>query len=131
MRAGLLPSRLAWRRPWPDRARSAAAWRARRGPQHRPSVPAVPLPERPCTARIAVPALDVPETPLDLGSRVRLPVRPGGGHLRAGPRLRDAVGAAGVLRRHVPAALPAPQIVQAAELRARLPAVRGQHAVRD
>ena len=62
----------------------------------RRSVVVVRLPEAPGAARGVVPGLDVAQPPLDLGLGVGLPVRTRRGHLRAGQRLRDAVGPAGV-----------------------------------
>src|SRR4051794_16165268 len=76
-------------------------------------VPAGALRVRPRPARGAVPPLDVAEAPLDLGRRVRLPVRRDRGHLAARQGLRDAVrAAAGVGGVRVPAALPLEQLVQ-------------------
>src|SRR6266851_1289189 len=95
------------------------------------SVEAVRLPERPCAARIAITALDIPEAPDDLRLRVRRPVRAGSGHLGSRQCLRDSERAAGILGLVVPAALPAPDVVQAAEVRLRIPAIRRQQAVRD
>ena len=78
-------------------------------------------------ARRAVDVLDVLQAPLDLGGRVGLPVGAGAGHLGAGQRLRDAVGAGGAVAGvRVPAALLHPQRVQAAEL-AGAPAVVAEH----
>src|SRR5579862_1371585 len=54
----------------------------------------VGLPEGPGLAGVVVDGLDVAEAPLDLGGGVGLPVRSGAGHLVAGQRLGDAVGAA-------------------------------------
>src|SRR5690606_34067657 len=65
---------------------------------------------RPRAARVLVARLDVAETPRDLGGGAGAPVRPGAGHLAAGQRLRDAVGAAGgVLGPLVPVALALPE----------------------
>src|SRR5215469_9664281 len=94
------------------------------------SVPAVPLPERPGIARRAIGRLDVAEAPPDLGGRIGRPVGARCGHLRAWQRLWYAVGAAGVLRVVAPAALPGPDVVQAAELTVR-EAKRRQHVVGD
>src|SRR4051794_33648694 len=70
-----------------------------------------------CRAGRAVGLADVPEPPADLGDRVGTPVRSERRHLVAGQRLRDAVGAgARVARVGVPAALTAPQSLQAAPL---------------
>src|SRR5919199_3989280 len=80
------------------------------------SVPAVGLGVAPGAARRAVPAVDVDQ------ARVDLPVTVGGlRDARRAPRavqeLRDAVGgAARVLRVRVPAALLAPQVLEAGEL---------------
>src|SRR5690606_25319527 len=79
------------------------------------------------TAGRAVAAADVVQAPGDLGGRVGPPVRADRGHLRAGQRLRDAVGArARVLRGGVPVRLALPQGVEAAELVA-APATCGNH----
>src|SRR5690242_580451 len=60
----------------------------------------------PCATWGAVDALDVAEAPLDLGSRVRLPVRAGGRHLVTRKGLRNPVRAGDrVFRVHVPGAL--------------------------
>src|ERR1700733_13795471 len=72
--------------------------------------------EGPGATGISVDALDVPQAPPDLGGRIRLPVRARAGHLAARQRLRDAVRAAGVLRVVAPAALPVPDVLQAAEV---------------
>src|SRR5580658_2313888 len=85
--------------------------------------------ESPRAARIPVYLLDVAQSPPDLGGRIRLPVRPGAGHLAARQRLGDAVRAAGVLRVVHPAALPVPQVKQAAEVGARGESEAGQHVV--
>src|SRR3954454_8029419 len=83
------------------------------------SVPLMTLLERPGAAGGAVAAPDVAESPPDLGGRVVGPVRTGGGHLRAGEGLRDAVGRRRrVVRVHVPAALADVEGVQAGELAA-------------
>src|SRR5215469_3211795 len=95
------------------------------------SVVAVRLPEGPGAARIAVRGLDVAETPPDLGGRVGLPVRTGTGHLGSGQRLRDAVGPARVHGVVDPAALPGPDVVQAAKVDMRVEAERGHHVVGD
>src|SRR2546430_11482037 len=55
------------------------------------------LPERPGAARIAIAGLDISQPPLDLGGRVRHPVRARGGHLVPGQSLRNAVRTAGIL----------------------------------
>ena len=69
---------------------------------------------RPGGAGRAVAALDVADTPVDLGDRVRAPVGTGRGHLGARQRLRDAVGArGGVLGVGVPLRLAVPQEDQA------------------
>src|SRR5712671_2678370 len=72
--------------------------------------------ESPCVTGIPVNALDVAKAPADLGRRVGLPVRPRAGHLASRQRLRDAVRPARVLRVIDPAALPVPQVPQAAEI---------------
>src|SRR5580704_12402790 len=88
--------------------------------------------EIPRAAWGAVNGLDVSEAPLDLGGGVRLPVRARAGHLRARQRLRDAVRAGvRVFRLVVPAALPIPDVEQAAPLRRLAEAERRQHVVRD
>src|SRR5690606_23848765 len=56
-------------------------------------IPSPGLGVPPGSARRAVAALDVAESPLDLGGGVGLPVGAGAGHLAAGQRLRDAVRA--------------------------------------
>src|SRR4051812_37020016 len=72
---------------------------------------------RPRAAGRLVPVLDVVETPLDLGYRVRAPVLAELGHLAAGQRLGDAVRArARVGGPLVPAALPLEEPVQTGEL---------------
>src|SRR5579862_4795483 len=78
--------------------------------------------EGPGAARTSVNPLDIAQAPPDLGGRVGLPVRARAGHLAARQGLRDAVGAAGVLRVVDPAALPVPQVHQAAELALRIEA---------
>src|SRR5262249_30191742 len=90
-----------------------AGWRC---PEIARLVPAVRFLVRPGTARRTVRVLDVGQAPLDLRLRICLPVRPGAGHLGAGERLRDTVGAAGVVCVVLPAALTGPQTVQTAEL---------------
>src|SRR5690606_27158803 len=90
------------------------------------SVPVVALPERPRAARVLVARLDVAETPRDLGGGAGAPVRPGAGHLAAGQRLRDAVGAAGgVLGPLVPVALALPEDEQGRPAAA--PPLQGVH----
>src|SRR6266487_3304623 len=96
-----------------------------------PSVPAMAFPEGPRVARRAVPLLDITQAPLDLGARAGLPIGPGGCHLRPWQRLRDAVRAAGVGGVDPPAALPGPDVVQAAELLLGVEPERGQHLVCD
>src|SRR4051794_8371223 len=82
------------------------------------SVPAVAGLEAPGAARRAVAVPDVPEAPADLRLGIVGPVGAGGGHLGAGQCLGNAVGRGrGVVRVDVPAALLAPDAVQAAELR--------------
>src|SRR5579859_4133863 len=56
-------------------------------------IPAVVVlvPPGPVRRPVAVP--DVSHSPADLGPCVPFPARPGSGHLAAGDRLRDAVGA--------------------------------------
>src|SRR5579871_1175520 len=93
-------------------------------------VPAMSLPEGPGVARCPVTLLDIAEAPLDLRGGAGLPVGTGAGHLGARQRLGDPVGAARIRRGHAPAALPGPDVVQAAEL-ARAEAERRQHRVRD
>src|SRR5277367_603540 len=89
------------------------------------------LPERPGAARIAIAGLDISQPPLDLGGRVGHPVRARTSHLAPGQRLRNAVRAAGILGVVPPAAFPRVDVVQAAEIRARAPAERREHVVRD
>src|SRR6478735_3918041 len=95
------------------------------------SVPVVALLEGQRAAGRAVAVADVAEAPLDLGGGVRLPVRPGGGHLGAGQRLRDAVRGRGrVVGVDAPAALADPEAVEAAELVGGEPELR-QEGPRD
>ena len=106
----------------------ASAARAQLGGAGRQYQP-VALPERPRRAHgRAVAVLDVAQAPRDLRGRVGAPVGAGRGHLRAGQRLRDAVGAArrGCRRRRVPVALARPERVEAAEL-VRAPAEVAEH----
>src|SRR5262249_46444862 len=114
---------------------SAARRNARRSVQPRKGrkrlVPAGGLGVRPGIARGAVAVLDVTVAPLDLGRGVVLPVGTGAAHLRARLGLRDAVGAGGVGGVHVPAALPVPQVDDAAELRARAPPEARHQLSRD
>ena len=87
--------------------------------QDRPyrSVPAGALLVRPGGAGRAVDRLDVAQTPADLGGGVGLPVRASAGHLGAGQRLRDAVGArVGLLAEGFQPLSRVPQALQAAEL---------------
>ena len=85
--------------------------------QRRRSVPAVGLAVAPGAAGAAVAVLDVAEAPADLGHRVGRPVGAGRGHLRAGQRLRDAVGRGGrVVGVDPPAGLAGVERVEAAEL---------------
>src|ERR1039457_7182366 len=92
-------------------------------------VVAVGFLESPGATGIAVDVLDVTKAPPDLGGRVRLPVRARAGHLAARQRLRYAVRAAGVFRVVAPAALPVPDVLQAAEIGLRAEAEAGQDAV--
>lgn len=55
-------------------------------------IPAARLLVTPCPTWGAVGGGNIGQAPPDLGCGAGLPVRPGGGHLRAGERLRDAVG---------------------------------------
>src|SRR5215472_7184572 len=80
------------------------------------SVPAVGLPECPGLARTAVGRLDIAKAPLDLGGWIGRPVGAGRGHLRTWQRLRNAVGAAGILGVVAPAALPRVDVIEAAIL---------------
>src|SRR3984885_6890788 len=88
--------------------------------------------EIPRAAWGAVNGLDISEAPLDLGGRVGLPVRARARHLVAGQRLRDAVRAGvRVFRLVVPAALPVPDVEQAAPLRRLAEAERRHNVVGD
>src|SRR5215472_11051217 len=79
-------------------------------------VPACRLRVGPGGAGRAVSRLDVTETPPDLGRSARLPVRARARHLAARKRLRDPVGTVRIAGVDVPAALPLPQRIEAAEL---------------
>src|SRR6266567_5044206 len=68
------------RKPGPEGARNAGLTLCY-------SVVTVRLPERPGAARIAIAGLDITESPLDLGGRIRHPVRARRGHLVAGQGL--------------------------------------------
>src|ERR1035437_2639968 len=85
--------------------------------------------EGPGAAGVPVDVLDVAQSPPDLGRRIGLPVRACAGHLAARQRLRDAVRAAGVFRVVAPAALPVPDVLQAAEIGLRAEAEAGHDAV--
>src|SRR5699024_5793824 len=85
----------------------------------------------PGAAGAAVAPLDVVQSPLDLRRGVRAPVGADAGHLRPGEGLRDAVRAGGaVVRAGVPAALAAPQVVEALPL-ILTPAPVAQHLLGD
>src|ERR1700721_4678964 len=62
------------------------------------------LPERPRATRVAIACLDVSQPPLDLGGRIRHPVRARRGHLVSRQGLRNAVSAAGIFGVVPPAA---------------------------
>src|ERR1700748_1771795 len=95
----------------PTRRRGRIADRPRRGG----SVPVVGAGVRPRAARRAVAAVDVDQSGVDLTVAVRRLADPGPGPRRV-EELRDAVGAARpVLRVGVPAALLAPQVLEAGE----------------
>src|SRR5690606_10502654 len=94
-------------------------------------IPSPGLGVPPGSARRAVAALDVAESPLDLGGGVGLPVGAGAGHLAAGQRLRDAVRAGVAVHRPlVPAALLLPEALQAAPL-VGAEAERAEHLLGD
>src|SRR5690606_23081279 len=98
--------------------RLAARLRMSVGPRRRAtSVPALRREVRPRAARGAVAAGDVRQAPADLRVGVGGPVGAERGHLVAGKRLRDAIGAGGAVVRGVtPAGLARPQVVQAQPL---------------
>src|SRR5690348_8157060 len=80
------------------------------------SVPAGRLGVIPRAAGRAVPALDIPESPVHLGGEAGCPVRAGRRHLAAGKRLRDAVrAAAGVVGVDIPVRLAVPERDEAVE----------------
>src|SRR5258708_32814797 len=89
------------------------------------------VPEAPGFAGRAVSALDVPEAPLDLSAGVRLPVRPGTGHLVARQSLRNPVRAAGIGRCDAPATLVLPHREKTAVLRLGVESERGKQLVGD
>jgi NADPH-dependent ferric siderophore reductase len=126
----LLRRHLVTERGWPRQAiQTKPYWTP--GKRGLDLVPAAGLLVRPRGARRSIRALDVPQPPRDLGRGIGAPVRTRAGHLGAGQRLRDPVGAgAGVVRRHAPPAFALPQRVEAGEL-ARRPAVTVEHSPGD
>src|SRR6266545_3698366 len=91
------------------------------------SVPAGGPGMPPGAARAAVAVPDIPQTPSDLGARIRPPVAAGAAHFAAGHRLRNPVRPGeSVVGPVVPAALPRPKPVQAVKVPRRPAIVRDQ-----